>query len=326
MTATTDSATGKAENLGPVAAAKKEQTEAHGARVHRGCRMREIGVRCTVEKVSNEATTPVVPRPASTVLIVRDDPFEVLLVLRSAGNDFFPAAYVFPGGRVEEHDRSEHWLPLIEHSGELSEEERGFRIAAVRETHEEASILLADGLDSAPEDGKVDGSSGRVVHVPPPAPDALGFQQLIAQLGARLLLDEVVPYAHWVTPPQAPKRFDTRFYLTRAPEGQLAVADQFETDDTLWISPAEAIERALAGSLALPPPTFINLGLLAQSSDSAQALAASRQRTVVTIHPQAERLEDGALRMHIPIEAGYGSDHYVIPADSAMAELRPRTD
>lgn len=275
--------------------------------------------------VSNEATTPVVPRPAATVLIVRDDPFEVLLVLRSAASSFFPAAYVFPGGRVEEHDHSDQWLPLIEHHDVLTPDERAFRIAAVRETHEEASILLADGL--VPElsgDSEVDGADGAPVPVPPAAPDAVAFQELVAEIGARLLLDEVVPYAHWITPEIAPKRFDTRFYLTRAPKGQLAQADAAETDDARWMSPADAVEMAMTGGLALPPPTLLNLMLLAESATVAEAIAAAKARPIIPIMPKTAPGADGNLHMVIPEEAGYGMTEYDIPKYSATAESRPR--
>jgi len=278
-----------------------------------------------VAGVSNEATIPAVPRPASTVLIVRDDPFEVLLVLRSAASDFFPAAYVFPGGRVEEHDHSDAWLPHVEHTEDFSTEERAFRIAAVRETHEEAAILLADGLvpDQA-DDHEVDGADGRPVPVPPAAPNAVAFQELVAEIGATLLLDEVVPYAHWITPEMAPKRFDTRFYLTRAPKGQLAQADAAETDDARWMSPAEAVELAEKGDLALPPPTFLNLMLLAQSATVAEAIEAAKARSIIPIVPGTAPGADGALHMVIPKEAGYGVTEYDIPQYSATAESRPR--
>ena len=284
------------------------------------------GIRYIVVIVGNQTTTPVVPRPAATVIIVRDDPFEVLLVLRSAASSFFPAAYVFPGGRVEEHDHSDRWLPLVEHHDLLTADERAFRIAAVRETHEEASILLADGLvPDTPGDGEVDGADGAPIPVPPAAPDAVAFQELIAEIGARLLLDEVVPYAHWITPEIAPKRFDTRFYLTRAPKGQLAQADAAETEHVRWMSPAKAVEMAMTGDLALPPPTLLSLKLLEQTSTVAEAIAAAKTRTIIPILPKTATGADGALRLIIPEEAGYGLTAYEIPKYSASAESRPRS-
>jgi len=251
--------------------------------------------------VSEGATKDVVPRPASTVLLVRDDPFEVLLVLRSMGHDFYPSVFVFPGGRVEEHDASRVWLGSVEHSADLSVSERAHRIAALRETHEEAAILIADGLEG---------------DVPPPVSGPRAFQQLVLNLGARLLLDEVIPFAHWITPPGGPKRFDTRFYLTRAPEGQLAHADATETDDVRWMSPAEAVELARDGALALPSPTWMNLTLLAQSADSEEAIHHARRRPhvpVISSRPGGDPLKPGWSRLGVPLEAGYGGTVFDVP-------------
>ena len=249
-----------------------------------------------------EATAPVVvPRPASTVLLVRDDPFEVLLVLRSVGHDFYPSVFVFPGGRVEDHDASPAWQDAIEHHEKLSDSERAHRIAALRETHEEAAILIAHGVGD---------------NIPLPVAGAQAFQELVVGMGARLLLDEVVPFAHWITPPGGPKRFDTRFYLSRAPDGQLAQADATETDDVRWMNPTEAVDLARAGELDLPSPTWMNLMLLAQAQDTEQALARARARSIVPVistRPPGDPIKPGWSRLGVPLEAGYGGTVFDVP-------------
>src|SRR5215203_1183767 len=82
------------------------------------------------------------PRPAATALLLRDDPFEVLMIRRHP-EQYFASALVFPGGTVDESDRSDDWLPHVAGGAALSVEERALRIAAFRETFEETSILLA---------------------------------------------------------------------------------------------------------------------------------------------------------------------------------------
>src|SRR5690554_6983850 len=88
------------------------------------------------------------PRLAATMVLVRDDPFEVLLVRRHA-KAVFASALVFPGGAVDDDDFSDEWLPLLASGSELDPTERAVRIAAIRETFEETAILLAQTNDGA---------------------------------------------------------------------------------------------------------------------------------------------------------------------------------
>ncbi len=155
---------------------------------------------------------PVAPRRAATVLLLRRAPdgLEVLMVRRSQRASFMADSYVFPGGRVDQADAA--------HGEALST-----RVAALRELHEEAGMLLPG----------------------PPSPSALPL------------------FSHWITPSVESRRFDTDFFVCALPEGPGAPAeprvDGQEVVDLLWLTPAEALSRYAEGRLKLPPPTHANL-------------------------------------------------------------------
>ena len=161
---------------------------------------------------------PVTPRPSATVLLVRDaNPWELLLVQRPGGADFAPGAYVFPGGTVHDDDRA--W----------GDEIRG---AAVREVFEEVGILLARGATDA-----------HCVRVREMLAGDSTFSRAVGELGLQPSLDELVLLARWITPAQLRRRYDTRFFLARMPEGQAVQPQEGEVTDWLWVSPASALEN-----------------------------------------------------------------------------------
>ena len=160
---------------------------------------------------------PVIPRPSATVLLVRDaEPWELLLVHRPGGADFAPGAYVFPGGTV--HDDDKAW----------GDEIRG---AAVREVFEEVGILLAHGATDA-----------HCVRVREMVEAGASFSQALRELGLEPSFDELVIFARWITPARLRRRYDTRFFLARTPEGQAVRPQEGEVADWLWISPASSLE------------------------------------------------------------------------------------
>ena len=74
-----------------------------------------------------------------------------------------------------------------------------------------------------------------------------------------LAADTVHYVSHWITPELAPRRYDTRFFVTAAPPGQVARHDDGETIATIWVRPADALARQAAGEIELLPPTIANL-------------------------------------------------------------------
>lgn len=242
--------------------------------------------------------TPAPPRLAATILLVRDDPFEVLMVRRHE-QQVFSSALVFPGGTVDPADHSADWLDLIEGHAGLDPAQRALRIAGFRETFEETGLFLARG----PDGGWVEAPGG------PEVP----FIELVRASGGRLVLSDLVHFGHWITPIQAPKRFDTHFYLCRAAAEHVAVCDGGEAVELEWARPTDILARAAAGERSILFPTRMNVRLLAESASADDALAAARARTVFTVLPRVEK-RAGGTAVVIPAEAGYGETENFHPA------------
>ena len=102
-----------------------------------------------------------------------------------------------------------------------------------------------------------------------------------------------------------PKRFDTYFYLARAPSGQTALSDGRETVEAEWIAPAEALRLAAMGERNIVFPTRMNLTLLARSATIAEAEAAARLRPAALVSPRVE-IRGGERYVLLDAEAGYG--------------------
>jgi 8-oxo-dGTP pyrophosphatase MutT (NUDIX family) len=234
------------------------------------------------------------------MLLVRDDPFEVLMVRRNDRGQF-ASALVFPGGVVEEGDRDPTWLDHVDGAVGMDAEERALRIAGIRETFEETAVLVAENAQG----------------ICPPLGDVTGraFLDIVREHGLRLKLDDVVPFAHWITPEMAPKRFDTHFYVARAPANGEAVSDGAETIALEWTAPADVLARAHAGERSILFPTRLNLARLAESGDSAAALVAARRRPHFTVEPRPEKRE-GGMAIVIPAEAGYAETENFHPREA----------
>jgi len=241
------------------------------------------------------------PRPAATVLIVRDGAgLEVLMVRRSTGMAFGADAWVFPGGKVAVADADPVWDDLSD--GTYDHYARSLRIAAARETFEESGLLLAT-RDGADLDGEAcsafDNLRGEVEKEP------ARFIALIRDAGLRLTLDRLVPFAHWITPSFEPRRYDTHFFLVRAPSSQIVRHDGREAVDHEWVAPASLLERRTRGEAKLMFPTRLNLEVLGQAATASVAEAAARARRVVTVEPQVVDRGEAGQVLVIPAEAGY---------------------
>jgi 8-oxo-dGTP pyrophosphatase MutT (NUDIX family) len=231
---------------------------------------------------------PVEPRLAATVLLVRDDPFEVLMVRRAAGGSF-ASAMVFPGGVVDRDDGNPRWNAYVTGVEGLSRAEQALRIAALREVFEETGLLILAG------------GSGK------PACNASDFHAVVVASGGRLPLDTLVPFARWITPEGAAKRWDTHFFLCAAPVGQEPVCDAVETVAVEWVDPA----RVVSATRKIVFPTRLNLARLAESSNVSEAFAAAAARPLVTVLPKMERRAEGLYSV-IPAEAGYAETEGLI--------------
>jgi 8-oxo-dGTP pyrophosphatase MutT (NUDIX family) len=241
--------------------------------------------------------------PAATILLLRDEPsFEVLMVRRHHQIDFAAGALVFPGGKTHAGDEDPRWEARTLGWGDALPHKRPLRIAAIREAYEEAGVLLARHGDGAPFRGDDRATAAR----DDVGRDRRPFLDLVEELDLFLDLEALSVFAHWITPPLTPRRFDTWFYVARAPEEQLAVCDGSETVDAEWISPHEALRLGEAGQRTVIFPTRMNLRLLAEATDGPDAIGRAMERTLVTVLPVVERREGGSVLV-IPPNAGYGA-------------------
>lgn len=241
-------------------------------------------------------------KPAATILLLRDQPtFEVLMVKRHHQIDFASGALVFPGGKSHAGDHDAAWADHVLGWEDHDADQRGLRIAAIREVFEEAGILLAKrrngqaiGGEACPMDVRQAVDAG-TTH----------FLDVVRDLEARLDLSMLTTFARWITPPLTPKRFDTWFYVVKAPDDQLAACDGRETVDAEWIAPSEALRLAEAGERKVIFPTRMNLKLLAEAGDAADAVARAAARDLVTVQPQIQERPHGRVLV-LPSDAGYG--------------------
>lgn len=242
------------------------------------------------------------PKPAATVLLVRDQPeFQVLMVKRHHQIDFASGALVFPGGKTHDGDADARWAGHAIGWDDLDAVQRTLRIGAIREAFEETGILLAQTAQGTPFEDPCDAAVRSAVDA-----GEVAFIDVVRELDVRLRLDELAIFARWITPIFMPKRFDTWFYAMSAPPGQVAACDGRETVDAEWISPSEAIRLAASGERTIIFPTLMNLKLLAEAESALDSLARARQRRLVTVLPEVS-VVNGERVLVLPPDAGYGA-------------------
>ena len=212
-------------------------------------------------------------RDGATVMLVRDGdaserPLEVFM-LRRHPSTAFGSVHVFPGGVV---DAADHDVALDARCPGLDDADastqlgiasggRAYWVAAVREAFEEAGVLLARTaagsyvrFDDHPDVEARFDAHRRALNA-----GERSFLDVLADEELTLALSDVQYFAHWITPEGEPKRFDTRFFLARAPEGQAYAHDDGELIGSEWVRPADALRRHRAGDFAMIGPTAVSL-------------------------------------------------------------------
>ncbi|MEM7408010.1 MAG: NUDIX hydrolase [Pseudomonadota bacterium] len=272
--------------------------------------------------MSEQTTT----RLAATVLLVRDGPdgLEVFMVVRHHEIDFASGAMVFPGGSVDAADSDPRVRALSDGVDGLDDAALSVRVAAAREAFEECGVLYARENGS---DALIDGARAQALgarYREALEQGEVSMADVAEREGLRLALGELEHFAHWVTPANMPKRFDTHFFVSAAPADHELRHDGTESVDSIWIRPADACAAADAGERTIIFPTRLNVEKLGQSPTVEAALGAARSAPVVCVRPEVEKTENGRI-LHIPAEAGYGGSEFVVGGQAGQrAEIQRR--
>ncbi|MFJ2572875.1 NUDIX hydrolase [Streptomyces halstedii] len=277
-----------------------------------------------IRALASGELTAVPPRRAATVMLLRDAPPEqaapgpaVHMLRRSASMAFAGGAYAYPGGGVDPRD-DDH---LVRWSGPSLEtwaarlgvgtvaEAQAVVCAAVRETYEEAGVLLA-GPTGDTVVGDTTGAGWEADREALVARE-LSFADFLGRRGLVLRSDLLGAWARWITPEFESRRYDTWFFVAALPEGQRTRNASSEADRTVWIRPANAVEGYDRGELLMMPPTVATLRALLPYGTAAAALEGAASQDLAPVLAQA-RMEGDELVLSWP---GHEEFTKHVPAD-----------
>jgi 8-oxo-dGTP pyrophosphatase MutT (NUDIX family) len=283
---------------------------------------------------------PVAPKDAATLVLVRTAQsgagIEVFCVERNKKSRFMGGAIVFPGGKLDGSDVLAEWTPLTtpprlptRGTVPFTSSDAHFRslaIAGARETLEEAAILHV-------YNGKVTQDELFALRKElESVPDAL--RAFLAKRALRLDLGALHPFARWITPEAESRRFDARFFIAIAPEGQTGFHDEHETMASFWAAPAEVLRRFDAGEVQLMPPTHRTIAMLADCGTTAGVLAMADTSCLDPICPRLVQQKDASgetMALVLPGDPEHtvreervpGRSRYVLRGDRWLSENPP---
>lgn len=260
-------------------------------------------------RFSDGTQTPVEPKDASTVVLLRDgdgEPggLEVYLLRRVTQMEFAAGFCVFPGGGVDARDfdheigwvgpSPEEWGRLL---GSSPEHARALVCAAVRETFEESGVLLAGPT----EETIVGDTTGEEWEQDRRLLEAreLSFTDFLDRRGLKVRTDLLQWWGSWITPVFEPRRYDTRFFVARLPAGQVTRDVSTESDHVVWMAVRDVLDAVDGERLAMLPPTYATCLELFEFSSSDAVLAAAPHRERSVILPEMQ-VQEGGGYLHLP--------------------------
>lgn len=264
---------------------------------------------------SEPASKPI--RDAATIVLLREGSggLETFMLCRHQRSGFLGGAHVFPGGKVDVRDMDRTWLDRTDRSpdelaarlGETNSElGLGLLVAAVRETFEEAGVLMASvraGVDlQAARAELLRGAS---------------FIDLAHAMDLEIEASRLTPYARWITPKMESSRFDTRFFIAVVPESQHASHDGSETTSAAWLAPDEALAQMGEGRIKLAPPTVRTLQWLRAFGDAASVIADASSRKPPLVRPEIVTGRAGWF-LALPGDPEHPEDEPVLPGSTRM--------
>lgn len=251
------------------------------------------------------------PRDAATVALLRNglSP-EVFLLRRHSRSSFMANVWVYPGGQLDTADAAPDNHTFVDHLPDdatlnaLAPDPStaiGLCLAAIRETFEEANLLLGtppDAFGSQAERARSDLHTYQT-----------SLLDLARQFGLRFDLEGLAFFSHWVTPIVEPKRFDTRFFLAEAPGEQIARHDDQETTDSMWVTPGAALDLARDQKISLAPPTIRTLEELSNFETVSAAMAWAKTTRPPRLIPHFVDL-DGSMTLLLPGDPEFPHQDY----------------
>lgn len=236
----------------------------------------------------------VLPKKASSVILLRDTSkgVETFLIQRHVASSFMGGLYAFPGGNLEVEDFSEELLAHVEGItekkawtilGRQSSPQIALAhwVTGIREVFEEVGVLFAcDGRGNliSFEGEKKRKRFERLRELL--NKDEMTFAQILRTENLKLAADSLIHHSHWITPEAREKRYDTHFFMTFVPEGQIPSADQKEITAGIWLTPQRALKANISGDIPLTPPAICMLEELAPFSSAEDVIGFARERNM----------------------------------------------
>jgi len=275
-------------------------------------------------EIVSESAQAAVPKESATVILVRSNQansWEVFLARRHRDSSFMAEAYVFPGGQVAAADTDaqlnghistpDNFNPqaLLQDDRLSPETAQSFFICAIRETFEEAGVLIARtssghsiNFDSHQENERFT-AYRRELNA-----GTITIYDIAEKENLLFPLETLTPYAHWITPEIMPKRFRTFFFLVKLPEGQKTTTDCSELTDSLWSTPRDILKMYSNKEIMLMPPTLKTMEELTAYASIDELFTAARGRAIYPVMPQP-----GEKILKLPHDPEYSIEKYKQP-------------